>query len=134
MAQGCSWVIRGGLAIALAGAVALAGCVPLAAQPGGDGLTFMQAPLDAQGLVGSTPQILNAEFGKPALLRVDGPAQVWLYHTSGCGLNLILYPDPGGTPRVTLVTPTADSTLPGQCTASLQRAHVDAGLERQTAS
>ena len=120
--------------IALAGVAGLAACAPMGPQPGGDSLTFMQAPLDADGLVGSTPQILSAEFGKPALLRVDGPAQVWLYHTSGCGLNLILYPDPGGTPRVTLVTPTADSTLPGQCTASLQRAHVDAGLEHQTAS
>ncbi len=94
----------------------------------------MQAPLDGEGLVGSTPQILSAEFGKPALLRVDGTAQVWLYHTAGCGLNLILYPDSSGTPRVAMVTPTADTSLPAQCTASLQRAHVDAGLEHQTAS
>jgi hypothetical protein len=94
----------------------------------------MQAPIAAQGLVGSTPQILNAEFGKPALLRVDGTAQVWLYHAAGCGLNLILYPDSSGTPRVALVTPTDDSILPAQCTATLQHAHVDAGLERQTAS
>ncbi len=93
----------------------------------------MQAPLDAGALVGSTPQILSAEFGKPAILRVDGTAQVWLYHTTGCGLNLILYPDASGTPRVTLVSPTSDSALPAQCTTSLQRAHV-AGLEHQTAS
>jgi hypothetical protein len=122
------------LAFALAGVIGLAGCAPLAPQPGDDSLTFMQAPLNAQGLVGSTPQVLSAEFGKPALLRVDGPAQVWLYHTSGCGLNLILYPDSSGTPRVALVTPTADSTAPQECTTTLQRAHVDAGLEHQTAS
>jgi len=119
--------------IALAGAVGLAGCAPLGPQPAADTLTFIQAPLDAQGLIGSTPQILSAEFGKPTILRVDGPAQVWLYHTAGCGLNLILYPDASGTPRVALVTPTVDSTLPAQCTTSLQRAHV-AGLEHETAS
>ncbi len=112
---------------------ALAGCAPEAA-PSPPSLTFMQAPLDAAGLVGSTPQILNAEFGKPTLLRMDGTAQVWLYHAPDCGLNLILYPDASGTPRVALVTPTADSAVPGACTASLQRAHVDAALEHPSAS
>jgi len=119
------------LAVALAGMAGLAACAPTG--PQADSLTFIQAPVDAQGLVGSTPQILSAEFGKPAILRVDGTAQVWLYHTAGCGLNLILYPDSSGTPRVAFVTPTSDSTLPAQCTGSLQRAHV-AGLERPTAS
>jgi hypothetical protein len=94
----------------------------------------MQAPMNAEGLVGSTPQILNAEFGKPTLLRTEGTAQVWLYHAPDCGLNLILYPDSNGTPRVALVTPTADSAVPGQCTASLQRAHVDAALEHSSPS
>ncbi len=112
---------------------ALAACAPLA-PPSPPSLGFMQAPMDAEGLVGSTPQILNAEFGKPTLLRMDGTAQVWLYHAPDCGLNLILYPDASGTPRVALVTPTADSALPGQCTASLQRAHVDAALEHPSAS
>ncbi len=119
--------------VALLGWVGLAGCVPVGPQEGAESLTFMQAPLNAEGLVGSTPQILSAEFGKPALLRVDGAAQVWLYHTNGCGLNLILYPDSSGTPRVALVSPTADSAVPAQCTTSLQRAHF-AGLEHQTAS
>ena len=112
---------------------ALAGCAPLT-PPSPPSLTFMQAPMDAEGLVGSTPQILNAEFGKPTLLRMDGTAQVWLYHAPDCGLNLILYPDASGTPRVALVTPTADSAFPGQCTTSLQRAHVDAALEHPSAS
>ncbi len=112
---------------------ALAGCAPPALQSP-PSLTFMQAPMDAAGLVGSTPQILNAEFGKPALLRMDGTAQVWLYHAPDCGLNLILYPDASGTPRVALVTPTADSAVPGACTASLQRAHVDAALEHSSPS
>ncbi len=134
MAQGFIWVRRRYSAVILAGSLSpLAACAP-PAPSGLNPLTFLQAPLEAQGLVGSTPQILNAEFGQPAIRRVDGTAQVWLYHTTGCGLNLILYPDATGTPRVALATPTADSALPGQCTTSLQRAHVDATLEHPSAS
>jgi hypothetical protein len=36
----------------------------------------------AEPLIGSTPTTLSAEFGQPSLLRVDGAAQVWLYHSS----------------------------------------------------
>jgi hypothetical protein len=75
--------------------------------------------LDAQNLVGSTPAVLNAAFGQPALLRVDGTAQVWLYHSSVCGLNLILYPDASGTPRVAAAVP--DNGDAASCTESLQR-------------
>jgi hypothetical protein len=97
---------------------------------------MMQAPLVADGLVGSTPQILDAEFGQPTLRRIDGAAQVWLYHASDCGLNLILYPDSSGTLRVALATATATAnrSIPEQCATSLQRAHVDAALEHPSAS
>jgi hypothetical protein len=127
-------VQKGVLLVAMAlGLSPLAACAPQQTAAV-DPLTFMQAPMEASGLVGSTPQILNAEFGKPTLRRVDGPAQVWLYHAAGCGLNLILYPDSSGTPRVTMATATADSSVPDQCTTSLQRAHVDAALEHPSAS
>jgi hypothetical protein len=90
----------------------------------------------AQALVGSTPAVLNAEFGQPALRRIDGTAQVWLYHSAVCGLNLILYPGPGGTPRVAVADP--DNGDPASCMASLQRGAADAAasvpLEHPAAS
>jgi hypothetical protein len=79
-----------------------------------------------QNLIGSTPQILTAEFGQPALVRVDGTAQVWLYQTPNCGLNLILYPDTAGVPRVAMATTADGSTVIGDCPASLQQSHLDA--------
>jgi hypothetical protein len=97
-------------------------------------LTFQQAPVDTAGLVGATPALLSAEFGQPSLRRVDGAAQVWLYRSAACGLNLILYPDSTGTPRVAMAAPTADSANPASCTTALQHAHVDAALEHQTTS
>jgi hypothetical protein len=118
-----------GLRAALLGLlVLLAGCAQQSAGgPVQTPLTFLQAPIDAQGLIGSSPQILNAEFGPPVLRRVDGPAQVWLYHSSVCGLNLILYPDSSGTPRVATAVP--DNNDPQRCMESLQRATVSAALE-----
>lgn len=89
--------------------------------------------LNAQNLVGSTPAALDAAFGQPTLRRVDGAAQVWLYHSAVCGLNLILYPDPSGTPRVATAVPdNGDAT---SCTESLQRAGLTAAsLEPPAAS
>jgi hypothetical protein len=111
----------------------LAGCAT-PNQGANSALTFEQAPIDASGLVGATPQLLNAELGQPSLRRVDGPAQVWLYHGAACGLNLILYPDSSGTPRVAMAAPTADSADPASCTTALQHAHVEAALEHPTTS
>jgi hypothetical protein len=108
--------------------VLLAGCAQQGAtSPVQTPLTFLQAPIDTQGLIGSSPQILSAEFGQPVLRRVDGPAQVWLYHSNVCGLNLILYPDASGTPRVATAVP--DNNDPQRCMESLQRATVSAALE-----
>ena len=54
-------------------------------------------------LIGATPTALEAEFGRPLLLRRDGPAQVWLYRSSVCAMDLILYPDRStGSPRVAI--------------------------------
>jgi hypothetical protein len=90
---------------------------------------FTPPPVNPATLVGSTPAVLNAEFGQPVLRRIDGSAQVWLYHSSVCGLNLILYPDSAGVPRVADAVP--DSNDPVSCMASLQRV---AALERGTTS
>ncbi|HUW81015.1 MAG TPA: hypothetical protein VMV54_09020, partial [Acidocella sp.] len=111
----------------------LAGCATMPAQTAA---TAPALPLNAQGLVGATPAMLNAEFGQPALLRVDGPAQVWLYRSAVCGLNLILYTDHAGVPRVADAVP--DAGDPSRCMASLQRSVTDAAngraMERQASS
>jgi len=123
------WAVFLGLGTLLCG---LAGCASPAPQAKSGLLTFMQAPIATQGLIGSTPQVLNAEFGQPSLLRVDGPAQVWLYHSSVCGLNLILYPDASGTPRVATAVP--DNDDPARCMQSLQRNTTTADLDRPASS
>ncbi len=109
----------------------LTGCAPPAQTAAG---ALPPAAPPAQNLIGATPAILSAEFGQPALLRVDGPAQVWLYHAAACGLNLILYPDSAGIPRVAMVTATDGSPDPGTCSASLQQAHIEAALEHPASS
>jgi hypothetical protein len=105
----------------------LCGCAAPDTQMADGGPTFIQMPVNSDGLVGATPQILNAAFGKPAILRIDGSAQVWLYHDSGCGLNLVLYPDRAGTPRVAMAAPTDGDASAAGCSAALARDHV-AGL------
>lgn len=98
------------------------------------GISADVSPASVQNLIGSTPAVLDAEFGQPALLRVDGTAQVWVYHTSGCGLNLILYPDASGIPRVAMATAADGSDERDSCAASLVQAHVDAALEHPATS
>lgn len=83
-------------------------------------------PPAPQNLIGSTPQVLDAEFGQPTLRRVDGTAQVWLYHSARCGLNLFLYPDAAGVPRVTMATTAEGSPAIGDCPASLAQSHIEA--------
>jgi len=54
-------------------------------------------------LVGATPETLRAMLGPPLLLRREGLAQVWLYRSSVCAIDLILYPDShSGAARVAL--------------------------------
>jgi hypothetical protein len=126
----------------LAGAgLMMLGLAACAQYPGGLAANNVPAaltPMTVQMLMGSTPTVLDAEFGKPALLRVDGTAQVWLYHSDVCGLDLILYPDAGGTPRVAAAVPDNGGD-PSRCMASLQRGMTDAAntggaLERPASS
>ena len=103
----------------------VAGCAGIA-QNVATTTTGNLASTSVSPLVGSTPAVLNAEFGQPALLRIDGTAQVWLYHTTACGLNLILYPDASGIPRVTIASTTDGSAAPVNCATSLLQTHIDA--------
>ncbi len=100
----------------------VAGCVQPQAVTASNVNNFTPPPVNPAALVGSTPAVLNAEFGQPVLRRIDGTAQVWLYHSAVCGLNLILYPDSAGVPRVAAAVP--DSSDPISCMASLQRVAV----------
>ncbi len=84
-------------------------------------------PVTAQQLVGVTQVTLRADFGAPELQRVEGPAQVWLYHSSVCGLNVILFTGHDGIPRVAEAVPDGD---PQRCMNSLQqRGLTDAALD-----
>ncbi|MCX8134900.1 MAG: hypothetical protein N3D18_13170 [Roseococcus sp.] len=56
-------------------------------------------PARAAALIGARPEQLLARLGPPALRREEGGAQVWLYATPACQLDLVLYPE-GGALRV----------------------------------
>ncbi len=106
------------------GLIWLAGCATVTPQT----TSLTAAPnVTPQGLLGSTPQVLSAEFGTPVLRRVDGPAQVWLYHSAICGLNVFLYPDANGTPRVAAAVPDNDDA--SACMQSLTHGLTSAALE-----
>ncbi|MCB5946081.1 hypothetical protein [Acidocella sp. KAb 2-4] len=101
--------------VSLAGGLfALASCTAPAPQLGDAGPAI---PASTQALMGSTPQVLSTDFGAPALRRVDGTAQVWLYHSAVCGLDVFLYPDANGVPRVAAAVP--DNGDPIRCMQSL---------------
>lgn len=117
------------LAVAAAMVLLLSACAKMSA-PSAD-LAASASP-SAIGLVGATPATLSSAFGPPALRRTDGTAQVWLYHSPVCGLNLILYPDRNGTPRVAVAVP--DNGDAASCTASLRRDLTDAALAHATSS
>jgi hypothetical protein len=116
----------------LIAALTLAGCAGGTDQADLSPYADPLAILPNGNVVGVTPTILTAEFGQPALLRVDGPAQVWLYHSATCGLNLILYPDNTGTPRVKEAVP--DNGNAAACMASIRRSVTAAALESTPAS
>ncbi len=115
------------LGLGLAG---LAGC----ADPNSSASALNAAmPASPQALAGTTPQMLAADFGQPMLRRVDGPAQVWVYQSAVCGLQVFLYPDAAGTPRVAAAVP--DNGNAAGCMQSLTRPGLtSAALERPPAS
>ena len=100
-----------------------------AAQPD---VTYAPSPM-GQDLNGATPRVLTAAFGPPLLRRIDGTAQVWLYQTPTCNLDVFLYPGPDGTPRVTQLLPDNGAKLPN-CLQGLARPTTAAALERNATS
>ncbi|MGC9269252.1 hypothetical protein [Acidiphilium sp.] len=98
-------------------ALALAGC---SATPRQTVIGADQALVPVT-LVGTTDTRLRADLGRPALQRVDGSAQVWLYDSPVCRLNVILYPGPGGVPQVSAAMPMPHGVSATSCVASLEQ-------------
>ncbi|MDE1905815.1 MAG: hypothetical protein KGH75_05125 [Rhodospirillales bacterium] len=114
--------------------VAAFGLLTACAAPGSQtALLGGTPPVSEQALKGSSPQVLDADFGAPMLRRVDGPAQVWLYHSASCGMNVFLYPDAQGAPRVAAVVPDAGDN-PVNCMQSFEKPATAAALEQGAAS
>lgn len=91
------------------------------------------ANADEQPLKGATPQTLNSVFGPPLLRHQDGPAQVWLYQSSTCDLDVFLYRDASGISRVTAIVPDNGANL-HSCLLGLEQPVTAAALERNAAS
>ncbi len=114
--------------------LAMLGLLSACAVPGQQAsLSGAVPPVSEQSLKGSSPQVLDADFGAPMLRRVDGPAQVWLYHSASCGMNVFLYPDAQGVPRVAAVVPDAGDN-PVNCMQSFEKPTTAAALEQGASS
>lgn len=50
----------------------------------------------AGNLVGADPVKLEQWLGKPGLVRLDDPAQVWQYRGQGCVVDVYFYPSGDG--------------------------------------
>ena len=53
-------------------------------------------PATAAELLGAGPEVLRRRLGEPALRRIEGTAEIWLYAGPACALDLVLYPERGG--------------------------------------
>ncbi|MDE1895621.1 MAG: hypothetical protein KGH91_00960 [Rhodospirillales bacterium] len=121
-------------AFTIVASVATLGLLNACAAPGLQTTALGGAPpVSEQALKGSSPQVLDADFGAPMLRRVDGPAQVWLYHSASCGMNVFFYPDAQGAPRVAAVVPDAGDN-PESCMQSFEKPTTAAALEQGAAS
>jgi hypothetical protein len=72
-------------------------------------------------LIGATPALLRASLIPPVLRRKDGAAEVLVYNSQTCRLEIVLYPGAGGGKLVSLVQPMPRTVQLSTCMASLQR-------------
>ncbi len=72
-------------------------------------------------LIGASAASLSTTLVPPALRRVDGPAQVWLYTSRVCRLELVLYPGAAGQPQVSYARRMPRDVGTATCVASLER-------------
>ncbi|MBV1795970.1 hypothetical protein [Siccirubricoccus sp. G192] len=52
-------------------------------------------PTAVAQLLGAGPEALRRWLGEPALRRAEGSAEIWLYASDACALDLVLYPEAG---------------------------------------
>lgn len=101
----------------LAIAAALAGC----AHPSGGQVADNAPTHHPVSLLGATPDSLRTDLGDPILRRIDGSAEVWLYNSRICRLDVIFYPGAAGSPVVSLARPMPRGVSRTSCVASLEQ-------------
>jgi hypothetical protein len=109
----------------------LAGMRPLAAPPADGeavtGATAMPAltglPSQAAQLLGQPPATLLRLLGQPRLRRREGEAEIWLYQSPFCHLDVMLYGEAGG--------PAGTRAAPANLRVTYATARA-AGAERRT--
>jgi hypothetical protein len=52
-------------------------------------------PANTAQLLGAAPEMLRRWLGEPALRRPEGGAEIWLYASQDCALDLVLYREAG---------------------------------------
>lgn len=69
-------------------------------------------PERAAQLLGQSPEAVRRWLGEPRLRRTEGAAQIWLYQTSFCHLDVVLDRDdaPGAALRVSYAAARASGT------------------------
>lgn len=70
------------------------------------------APERAAQLLGQSPEAVRRWLGEPRLRRIEGPAQIWLYQTPFCHLDVVLDRDdtPSSALRVSYAAARASGT------------------------
>jgi hypothetical protein len=107
------------LALLLIAAGLLAGCATQAPAPSAN-KAALAAPSPVH-LIGATSGLLRASLIPPVLRRQDGSAEVLLYNSQICRLEVVLYPGAGGGKLVSLAQPMPRTVHLSACMASLQR-------------
>lgn len=82
------------------------------------------APGTAAALIGADPDGVLAALGPPRLRRTEGTSEIWLYAGPDCHLDLVLYAEGDGAPRVAHAQARADGAVPRtetECLAGIVR-------------
>ncbi|HQT66950.1 MAG: hypothetical protein B7Z78_12030 [Rhodospirillales bacterium 20-60-12] len=108
---------RGASVAGLWGLALIAGC----AAPPTPVVGAAAGPSVPVTLVGDSPALVTATLGEPALRRVEGPSQVWLYASPLCRMNVFIFPGADGKPLVAAASPIEPAVNPANCLASLER-------------
>ncbi len=69
-------------------------------------------PETAGALIGADPAAVLRALGQPRLRRTEGTSEIWLYAGPDCHLDLVLYAEGDGEPRVAHAQARADGTVP----------------------